>query len=181
MIPAALAHRVDELLQSALLSISPDSVTVEITITPGTDVIDSTLALLDLDHDGRVSNSEAEAYARRVVKSVELSLDERLLELNLTGQETTSLADARSGLGLIRVKARASLGKVADGRHAILFRNRHPNVGDAFLANALLPESSAIRILGQRRDESQSELRVDYQLQRPTGAPSLIRSNHRAP
>jgi len=168
MIPAMLAHRVDELLQSTLLSVAPDTVTMEITITPGIEVIDSILALIDQDHDGKISETEAVVYAKRVLKSVELTLDRRTLELKLVGQEVASLADARSGLGLIRIKADAALGKVANGRHAITFRCRHPNPAAAFLANALVPESSAIRILRQRRDESQSELTVDYRLQQPS-------------
>jgi hypothetical protein len=163
--PSALAHRVDELLQSTLLSVSPEMVTVEITITPGIEVVDSTLALIDRDRDGKISTAEAETYARRVAKSVELTLDERPLELNVAGQEVAPLADARSGLGLIRVKARAKLGKVAEGRHSIVFRNRHPVSGTVFLANALLPESPSIRVLRQRRDENQSELTVVYRLQ----------------
>jgi hypothetical protein len=57
------------------------------------------------------------------------------------------------------------------GPHQLLFRNSHHPDRSVYLANALVPDSDAVRVTAQRRDGDQTELTIDYVL-RPAPATS---------
>jgi hypothetical protein len=62
---------------------------------------------------------------------------------------------------LFLLVAEADLGVA--GRHRLYFRNDHiPELG-VYLANALVPATSEIKITGQERDAMQNELRINFQ------------------
>ena len=71
------AHRLDECLQAARLAIEPDRITLELDVTPGVAIAESFITEIDLDRDGAIAAPEQEDFARRVLESVNLSLDGR--------------------------------------------------------------------------------------------------------
>ena len=75
-VPAG-AHRLDEYLQATRLSIDHDRVSLEIDLTPGVSVASRVFGWADTNRDGEVSGTETEAYARRILSAVVLSVDGR--------------------------------------------------------------------------------------------------------
>jgi hypothetical protein len=71
----AEAHPVDEVVQGAYITLAPGVVRLELDITPGTEVSDSVLRAIDANRDKTISNTEARAYAERVLKLSVLTLD----------------------------------------------------------------------------------------------------------
>src|SRR5215472_19264685 len=69
------AHRLDEYLQAACVTIDPDRVQVELDLTPGVAVAEKVWSAIDLDRDGRISAAEAQAYSERVLADLSLDLD----------------------------------------------------------------------------------------------------------
>ena len=70
----------------------------------------------------------------------------------------------RRGEGSIRLQMAGTLPRLSAGSHQLLFRNRHHPDRSVYLANALVPQSYQVSITGQRRDEVQSEIMIDYVL-----------------
>ena len=61
---APAAHRLDEYLQAARVSLERTRVALEVDLTPGAKVADGIIALIDRDGDSRISPLEAESYGR---------------------------------------------------------------------------------------------------------------------
>ena len=55
------AHRLDEYLQAARVSVAPNRLDVDWELSPGVAVAERVRRLLDCDGDGRVSEAEADA------------------------------------------------------------------------------------------------------------------------
>ena len=58
------AHRLDEYLQAARVSLARDRIALEVDLTPGANIAPAIVALLDRDGDGTISPIEAEAYGQ---------------------------------------------------------------------------------------------------------------------
>jgi hypothetical protein len=57
------AHRLDEYLQAAMLSLEKDRVQVQLRLTPGVAVFPFIVSIIDTDSDGAISIGEQRAYA----------------------------------------------------------------------------------------------------------------------
>src|SRR6266404_125904 len=71
----ASAHRLDEYLQAALISVEKDRVQVSMRLIPGVAVSSSVLASIDTNADGVISPTEQRAYAERVLGDLSLTVD----------------------------------------------------------------------------------------------------------
>ena len=161
---SASAHRRDEYLQAARLGVEPGQVELELDLTPGIAVADATIADLDRDRDGVLSEGEKRAYADRVLGAIVLELDGRALHLESIGITFPAVNDFRRGEGTIQLRSAVALPSQADGDHQLAFRNLHQREGSVFLANALVPKSDRVTIATQRRDPTQRDLTIDYVL-----------------
>jgi len=157
------AHRRDEYLQAARLSVEPSRVAFELDLTPGIDIADSIIATIDSDGDASLSRDEQRAYAGHVLEALELTLDGAPLEMRLTSCRFPELSAFYQGEGTIRLEIDAAHPGLSPGAHRLWFRNGHRSGQSAYLANALVPESARVSVTGQRRDSLQSELTIDYQ------------------
>ena len=159
----AVAHVVDEYLQQAQIALAPGGARVELRLIPGVQVADRVMAMIDVDDDGRISPAEEQAYARRVLQDIALEVDGRRAPLKLTGIHFPAWREMNEGNGAIRLDLTvdaAALGTA--GEHQLSFRNDHmPELG-AYLANALVPATSEIKISGQERDPLQREMRLSF-------------------
>ena len=114
------AHRLDEYLQAARVSLAHTRVELEIDLTPGASVADGIISLIDRDGDKRISPLEAERYGRAVLADVVLELDGRPVALTLNRVEAPPLEEMRHGLGAIQVRASG------DVEPRMSFRTRAP-------------------------------------------------------
>ena len=161
---AVSAHRRDEYLQAARLAVEPGRVELELDLTPGIAIADATIADLDADRDGVLSEVEKRAYAHRVFGALVLELDGVALRMDREAMTFPDLNDFRRGEGTIQLRAAAALARQADGDHHVSFRNANRPDGSVYLANALVPASNRVMITGQRRDPAQRELTIDFVL-----------------
>lgn len=164
----AWAHRLDDYLQAMRISMATNRVDLSIELTPGVAVADQVLAVIDRNGDGRVSNEEAAAYAQRVLKDIQVELDEKLLTLNLADTSFPALENVKKGEGVIRIKAIAAVGPLVSGNHALTLTNAHLPAISVYLVNALAPKDRAIQITKQTRDEHQRNYRLELRVSPPS-------------
>ena len=160
----AFAHRLDEYLQATRVSVAANRIDVSIDLTPGVAVADQVLAVIDRDHDGRISEDERAAYARSVLKDMRVGLDEKVLALSVVESSFPALLEIKGGLGVIRIRATASVGPLATGRHALTLTNAHLPAISVYLVNALVPKDRGIAITKQTRDELQKNYRLEFSI-----------------
>ena len=158
------AHRRDEYLQAARLAIEPAAVQLDLDLTPGIALADGIIADIDRNRDGSLSPDEQQAYAAQVVNALTLAADGLPVRAQLTGSNFSDVGAMRRGEGSIRIRVAGTLPRLSAGSHQLLFRNRHHPDRSVYLANALVPESYQVSVTGQRRDEVQSEITIDYVL-----------------
>jgi len=159
------AHRLDECLQATRVAIDVDRVSVEIDLTPGATVAAKVFALIDTDHDGRVSDAESERYARGVLDSLDFNIDGRPVPLTTVAYRFPGFEEMRLGIGVIRLSATARA-PGGSGRHQLVVRNTYLPDESVYAANALAPANDLVEIDGQRRDPLQHDLIVDYRVVR---------------
>ena len=164
------AHRLDEYLQAARLSLVRERIALELDLTPGVAVAPQIISMIDRDDDAAISSEEARAYGQAVMSDARLTLDGRAVDVTLDRVEVPSAADLRAGLGTIAVRVSGTVHRLGAGRHSLEFQNNHHPGGAVYLINALAPEDPSIRVLSQRRDPIQREGRIDYEIQSPSTA-----------
>jgi hypothetical protein len=157
LVRGAAAHRLDEYLQATLIGVTRDGIDVELQLTPGVAMLPLWMAVIDQDHDGRISPAEERAYVDRVVRDVELRVDGVPAPLRLIESAFPSVEATREGLGTIRMKLRA-----ARSGHELRFENRHLPQLSAYLVNCLADPSDGLIVGRQERDEAQRSIRLEY-------------------
>jgi hypothetical protein len=157
-----VAHRLDEYLQAARLSLARDRITLEVGLTPGANIASAIVSLLDRDGDNTISPIEAAAYGRVVLADLVLELDGRPVALTLTHVEAPSIDEMRDGFGTIQVRAVGTVEAVAAGRRRLDFRNNHQTAGSVYLANALIPDDGDVAVVAQTRDPRQQGVHIEY-------------------
>src|SRR5215831_20590974 len=87
----AFAHRLDEYLEATMLSVESDHVEGFMRLVPGVAVSQRVIASIDTDGDGVISKVEGDAYARRVLEDVSLSVDGERVEMRLVSADYPEL------------------------------------------------------------------------------------------
>ena len=159
---SASAHRLDEYLQAARLSLARERVGVELDLTPGVACAPAIISIIDRDADSSISPQEAREYGLSVLSQAAVTLDGRAVGLTLDRMEIPPTGDLRAGIGTIELRASGRVERLAAGRHELRFRNDHHPDSASYLINALVPDTSAIRVVTQRRDATQREGRIEY-------------------
>jgi hypothetical protein len=158
------AHRLDEYLQTARLSVAVDRIGLEMDLTPGVAMAPAVFAMIDTDGNGQWSQAEIDAYARQVIGALVLTIDGRPARLALDRAEAPTWEAMKQGVGAIRLRASALAPAASPGDHHVIFRNAHRPVTSVYLANALVPLDGRIEITGQDRDALQSQLTINYRM-----------------
>ena len=158
----AAAHRLDEYLQAARVSLARDRLTLELDLTPGASIASSIVTLLDRDGDGSITPIEAREYGLAVLSSLVVELDGRAIALTLTRAEVPPLEEMHDGVGSIRLQAVGRVDISGAGRRLLYFKNNHRPEGSVYLVNALVPEDRRMAVLAQTRDPQQREIRIEY-------------------
>ena len=163
----AESHRLDEYLQATRLAFSRDRVVVELDLTPGISVARQIFAMIDGDGDTRVSTTEVEAYARRVLTDVTLQVDGQVYPLTLTRAESPAWDEIREGVGTIRLEASSRAPLHTRGRHRIVYENSHLAASAVYLVNALVPATDAVTLGASHRDALQRRMELDVDVAAP--------------
>lgn len=158
----ALAHRLDEYLQATRVAVATNRIDLAIDLTPGVAVADQVLICIDKNRDGRASDEEVTAYAQRVLKDLRIALDEKILTLSLVDTSFPTLHEIKAGLGVIRIEAGVSVGRLTAGKHTLSLTNGHLPTISVYLVNGLVPKDPAIKINKQTRDELQRNYRLEF-------------------
>jgi hypothetical protein len=166
----ASAHRLDEYLQATRIDLSSNRVDLEIDLTPGVEVANDVLRLMDANHDDNISTAQGETYARLVLNAVILTVDQQRHEVKLDSVHYPAVSEMKSGTGIIHLKASVEFAALMPGPHQLYYQNQHQTNLSAYLINAYVPRSSAIQIGRQQRDQRQTEIRIDYTLANPPPA-----------
>lgn len=158
----ALAHRLDEYLQAIRVSVITNRIDLSFELTSGMAIVDQLLVVLDKDHDGQISKEETAAYAQRILKDIQVGLDEKVLTLSLAAVSFPTMPEMKSGVGVIRIKAMAAVEPLIEGNHVLTLTNAHLPAISVYSVNALVPTDRAIKITKQTRDELQKNYRLDF-------------------
>lgn len=162
------AHRLDECLQAARIAVEPERIALELDVTPGVAIAESFIAEIDRDRDGTIAGPEQQEFIRRILGSVDLSLDGRRIELSDRTATFPELAALRTGEGMIQLRADGAVPMPSAGAHQVSFRNRYRGDVSVYLANALVPDSDRVAITAQHHSGEQRELLIDYELRAQT-------------
>ncbi len=98
---SALAHRLDEYLQAALVSIEPADIRLSMNLTPGIEVADEVLAQIDWNRDDAISAGEEATYAELLRRDLVLRLDDVAVELQVIVVAIPLPGELRTGEGII--------------------------------------------------------------------------------
>ena len=160
-VSTAAAHRLDEYLQAATISLEKDRVQAQLRLTPGIAVLQFVMAAIDTDGDGSMSAAEQGAYADRVLADLSLALNGTRLTPHLLQATFPTMEALKEGLGEIRLDFAAQLPGGAAERK-LVFDNRHQQPIAAYLVNCLVPEDTNIRVTDQIRNFNQSHYQLNY-------------------
>ena len=156
------AHRLDDYLQAARVSLERTRVTLEVDLTPGARVADGVIALIDRDGDSKISPLEAKWYGEQVIEDMVLELDGSPVALTLSQVEVPSLDEMRQGLGTIQLRGSGNVHAGMRVRRHLHFQNNHQAASSVYLVNALIPGDHGISVVGQVRDAKQRDVRIEY-------------------
>ena len=157
----AFAHRLDEYLQGALISVEKNRLDAEITLTPGVAVFPILLADIDTNADGVISNTEQRAYAQRVLDDLSLKLDGYRLTPRLVSMRFPAIDEMKQGLGQIQLEFSTDLPSGGPNRRLVLESHHHNSIA-AYQVNCLVPRDPDIRVIAQSRNYHQSFYQLDY-------------------
>jgi hypothetical protein len=160
---SALAHRLDEYLQATLVTIEPGEIRLQINLTPGVEVAEQVLAVIDRNHDGVISTNEAKAYCELLKHELSARLDHNKLALKLTGSSFPALSELGTGWGVIQMEFTATFSHLKPGTHKLTLKNRHLLPLSVYLLNATLP-IAPVQITRQTRNETQSTGVIEFRL-----------------
>jgi hypothetical protein len=154
-------------LQATLVTIDPGEIRLQINLTPGVEVADKVLALVDRDHDGVVSTNEAAAYCELMKSELSVYLDGRKITLKLTGSSFPALPELRTGWGFMQVEFSTPVGPLSPGPHKLEVKNRHLPRLSVYLFNAAQPSSSSVQVTRQKRNKNQSTGEIEFAIHLP--------------
>ena len=163
----AFAHQLDEYLQATIVSIEPDDIRLEMSLTPGVAIVGRILGVIDTNRDDQISPHEAEAYAELLKRDLSVRMDGSDMELKRITINFPEPDEMRGGWGIFRIGFDMAPGALTAGVHRIGIENKHFPAMSVYLVNAAQPKSGSVNILRQIRSQNQSTAEVEFTLQQP--------------
>ncbi len=162
------AHPVDEVVQGAYLTLAPGVVRLELEITPGPQVADSVLKVLDANANGTITNTEARAYAVKVLKQSTLKLNDVAAVWTLDRVEVPPYRNLTIGSDTLKIYATARRTDTA-GAQTLSYQNRYQPAKGQWTANVFLLPGAGWQygVTGQTRSNDGQQLAVNYTVGRP--------------
>lgn len=171
---AGFAHRLDEYLQATRIAVATNRIDLSFELTAGVAIAGQLLEIIDQDRDGRISEDEGSAYARRFLKELTMGLDGKAVALNLAAVSFPAVSEMRGGTGVIRIRASLPVGPLSAGDHALTLTNGHLPAISVYLVNALRSREPTVEIGQQTRDELQKNYRLKFRVRKDgAGGPQI--------
>jgi hypothetical protein len=156
----AKAHRLNEYLQSATISLGQDSIRLHLHLIAGSDIAYKVIKDIDPNGDGFISETEQQAYAHLVLQGLSLNIDERPALIRLTHWAFPLEDEIKKGIGDIQLHLVAAL-VPANVTHHLIFENHHQQAISVYLVNCLVPADTGISVTRQSRNYNQSLYTLD--------------------
>jgi hypothetical protein len=159
----AMAAAVDEVTQSAELTLRPGEVRLQLDISPGAQVAQSVLRQIDADGDAVISDREGKAFGRLVLDQIHLTVDDRAAAWRLETVTAPPHENLRSGAGAIRILAVARRAD-REGVHTLTFENRYDPAPSQAKANVLVQQGRwRYEVAGETQGADGRRLTVYYE------------------
>ena len=149
-------------LQATLLTVQKDRVQASMRLIPGVLVASTIIDGVDTNHDGVFSEEEERAYAQRVLGDLLIEVDGNAAHVTLGPWSFPQASQLRDGLGEIHIDYLIDLPPGGPDRVLTLV-NRHHRENSVYLVNVITPQDDIIRIVGQKRNQQQSNYELDFQ------------------
>lgn len=157
----AQAHRLDEYLQATMIGITRQRVAVTLRLTPGRGVAPAVIHQIDSNGDGTVSPDEQHAYATRMARGLEISLNGHALSLRQGEAVFPSIAAMQAGSGVIVLQYEATVA-LTPGLYHLAYVNHASGPDVVYLVNTLMPDDPAIHPRQQHRSVDQSSYGLEF-------------------
>jgi len=128
---------------------------------PGADVANRILPAIDTNQDGTISEAEQRAYANRVLHDVSLAVDAHRLTMHVVGASFPDIELIKNGVGEILIDLEAEMPAGDGPNRKLTFENHHARRFAAYMTNCAVPSDPHIRVISQKRNESQSFYQLD--------------------
>jgi hydrogenase/urease accessory protein HupE len=161
IVAPAKAHRLNEYLHAATISLEKDSVKIHLRLTAGTDIAGKIIQLIDGDGDGIFSKSEQQQYATGVLQSLQLNIDRKKLTLQISSYSFPTAVDMKNGIGEIQLYLVSGFSS-GNPIHQLVLENHHEKAIAVYLVNSLQPTGTGIAITTQSRNADQSIYTLDF-------------------
>ncbi len=158
---SAGAHRLDETLHAATLSLDDRLLSIELRVTPGASVARQALAEIDANGDGVFSADEKERYADRVHAGLALRIDGRPQPLRAVAASFPTAAEILAGTGDIVFELQADVPGGGE-THTVELDQGSRDASDVYMVNALLPTNPRTHVVSQSRNHDQSIYRMVF-------------------
>ena len=143
---AAIAHPHKDVDQQVHLAIGASEVIVQVRIAPSFVDGAAIFALIDVDSDGIVSETEASRFGFMVISSATLRLDGARVDLGMPEVSVPTQGSASAGFGLIEVAAVAAIDVADRAAHEIDFEISYGDIShEWFIQPFYFPELTAAR------------------------------------
>jgi hypothetical protein len=162
---ASFAHQLDEYLQATLVEIEPTNIRIRINLTPGVEIADKVLSLLDGDGNGAITPSEIAQYGESLKRDLTVRLDGREVEVRFTHPKVLTMSELKSGDGILPMEYVLETGSLPAGAHRFGLENRHLPDISAYLFNAARPAVSSIQVTKQTRNQNQSRGEIEFSVE----------------
>ncbi len=174
VVSAVSAHPVDEVVHASYLTLTSDTLLVDVDVSPGVLVAADVLPLIDTDNSGTISEAEGQSYAERIVSTLSLSAHNTAIPMTLDSIEYPPYLDLSAGTGVIRLHLSAPLPDTVPGDYSIFYENPYEVTGvrNTYLVNGFIQEGlrETFDITDQQRDYDQHTLLLSYTQLLPTTA-----------
>ena len=147
----SFAHRLNEYLQATTISLAPGKIQLEITLTPGVDVVTTLLKAFD----------DQQAYATKLAHDLSLTLDGQKADLQLVSYSFPTVEALQKGTGDIIIEFAANIGNERQTHHLEL-KNNHYSTIAVYLVNCLMPADPTTHVDHQTRNNDQSFYQLDF-------------------
>src|SRR3954470_18408728 len=87
VVSSVSAHPLDEIVHASYLTLTNETLLVDVDVSPGVLVAAKVLPMIDTDNSGDISQAEGQAYADTVVKSLSLKANNTAILLTLNRVE----------------------------------------------------------------------------------------------
>jgi hypothetical protein len=165
---SAQAHPQDEVVQGAYLTLAPGEVRLQIDLIAGVKVAGSVLKSIDANGDRRISDTEARAYAGRVLAQSSLKVNGAPVTWRLASIKAPAYENIEQAGETIEIYAVADRRDEA-GAHSLAYENRYDPATCLCIANVFLEPGSGwqYQVNSQTRSEDGRAFGVSYLAARP--------------